>query len=578
MPQKKLRAKIPQNNVTHTLEHTVDTSYQEPINLSQTPLNEDEISLMTKGPSFVLLPKNVDWLDTRIALDKFSSKLRWRYMRFKAEKNDPQTSEEPQNSEKTAEEIERTAPWTKNSKLRKPPSPTDNAALESFINCLETTILNPKNLRKVQDNMNKNERKAMKKIKKWDNRIVRLQDKGSRFIILDRLTYCEKISHNMTVGGSHKIVQNDLTKKHEKVVLKWAKYWFHEGEIDEHVYNFVTRSNNKPGNITGLVKAHKENYPFRVLTTGCGTAIENLSAFTEFFLGPLAQTHPAYIKDTTHFLNKIKDISENRVFPPGTLLVSWDVEAMFPNIDNNACLQAVYHALNKRKILHPSTECIVEAVKICLECNNSEFNDKHFVQIYGTAMGPKNSCSCADITMAVVDEVITTQGPFKPEHWCRFRDDCFDIWTQGQDALIIFTDFLNTIGQTLGWKTKLKFEVKFDEIKLDFLDTSLHLVDGRLEVDVFSKPTDAHLYLLPSSNQPPNITLNIPYGVGLRLKRICSESNRLDNRLEEYKTYFLNHGCDGKHIDQEFSKAKKLVEKKLSKNQLKGAQTESLLS
>ena len=28
---KNLRAKIPQNNVTHTLEHTVDTSYQEPI-------------------------------------------------------------------------------------------------------------------------------------------------------------------------------------------------------------------------------------------------------------------------------------------------------------------------------------------------------------------------------------------------------------------------------------------------------------------------------------------------------------------------------------------------------------------
>ena len=226
----------------------------------------------------------------------------------------------------------------------------------------------------------------------------------------------------MTVGGSHKTLQNDLRKKHEEVVLKWAKYWCHEGEIDEHVYNFVTRSNNKLGNFTGLVKAHKENYPFRVLTTGCGSAIENLLAFTEFFLDPLAQTHPAYIKDTTHFFNKIKDISENWVFPTGTLLVSWDVEAIFPNIDNNACLQAVLHALNKRKILHPSTECIVEAVRICLECNNSEFNDQNFVQIYGTAMGPKNSCPCTDITMAVVDEVITTQGPFKPEHWCRFQD------------------------------------------------------------------------------------------------------------------------------------------------------------
>ena len=160
-------------------------------------------------------------------------------------------------------------------------------------------------------------------------------------------------------------------------------------------------------------------------------------------------------------------------------------------------------------------------------------------------------------TSRVVDEVITTQGPFKPEHWCRFRDDCFDIWTQSQDALITFTDFLNTIGQNLDWKTKLKFEVKFDKKKLDLLDTSLHLMDGRLEVDLFSKSTDAHLYLLPSLNYPPNITLNIPYGVGLRLKRICSESNSLDNRLDEYKTYFLNRGYDGKHIDQEFSRVKK---------------------
>ena len=153
-------------------------------------------------------------------------------------------------------------------------------------------------------------------------------------------------------------------------------------------------------------------------------------------------------------------------------------------------------------------------------------------------MGPKNSPSCADITMAVVDEVITTQGTFKPEYWCRFRDDCFDIWTQGQDAFITFTDFLNTVGKNLCWKTKLKFEVKFDARKLDFLDTSLHLVDGRLEVDVFTKPTDVHHYLLPSSNYPPNITHNFPYGVDPRLKRICSESNHLNNRLDEYKTYF----------------------------------------
>ena len=72
-----------------------------------------------------------------------------------------------------------------------------------------------------------------------------------------------------------------------------------------------------------------------------------------------------------------------------------------------------------------------------------------------------------------------------------------DIWTQGEQGLIQFTNFLNSIGENLGWKTKLRFNVKYHPEKLDFLDTTLYIVDCRLEVDDFSKPTDAHLYLLP---------------------------------------------------------------------------------
>ena len=63
----------------------------------------------------------------------------------------------------------------------------------------------------------------MKKIKSWDNRVVRLQDKGARFIVLDKQSYCDKILDNITSGGSHKTVQPDPTAKHEEIVLKWAK-------------------------------------------------------------------------------------------------------------------------------------------------------------------------------------------------------------------------------------------------------------------------------------------------------------------------------------------------------------------
>ena len=35
-----------------------------------------------------------------------------------------------------------------------------------------------------------------------------------------------------------------------------------------------------------LVKAHKDNNPVRVITSICGTAVENLSRFAERFLYP----------------------------------------------------------------------------------------------------------------------------------------------------------------------------------------------------------------------------------------------------------------------------------------------------
>ena len=48
---------------------------------------------MKKGPSFVPTPKHVDWLSIRIGLDKFVSKLRYRYIRSLREEEEDSNSE-----------------------------------------------------------------------------------------------------------------------------------------------------------------------------------------------------------------------------------------------------------------------------------------------------------------------------------------------------------------------------------------------------------------------------------------------------------------------------------------------------
>ena len=60
---------------------------------------------------------------------------------------------------------------------------------------------------------------------------------------------------------------------------------------------------------------------------------------------------------------------------------------MFPSIDNQSGIKAVKEVLNNRESKNP-TECILEALRICLECSISVFNDKTFIQTDETAQGP----------------------------------------------------------------------------------------------------------------------------------------------------------------------------------------------
>ena len=79
---------------------------------------------------------------------------------------------------------------------------------------------------------------------------------------------------------------------------------------------------------------------------------------------------------------------------------------MFPNIDNNIGISAVRKALDSRSVKFPSTDCIVEAIEICLQTNNCQLFGINFVQKHGTATGPQNACSYADLAMGLVDEKV----------------------------------------------------------------------------------------------------------------------------------------------------------------------------
>ena len=59
-----------------------------------------------------------------------------------------------------------------------------------------------------------------------------------------------------------------------------------------------------------LLKIHKRlrNVSGRPVVLNCGFYTENISLCLDYHLQPLAQKVKSYIKDTNHFLNKIKKL------------------------------------------------------------------------------------------------------------------------------------------------------------------------------------------------------------------------------------------------------------------------------
>ena len=85
----------------------------------------------------------------------------------------------------------------------------------------------------------------------------------------------------------------------------------------------------------------------------------------------------------------------------------------------------------------------------------------------------------------------------------------------------------------------IKFTLNKSRTCLPFSDALLTDENGKLQTDIYHKPTDLKQYLLYTSCHPEHTRNSIPYNLARRLKKIISEDNTLVVRLEELKTFFF---------------------------------------
>ena len=309
-----------------------------------------------------------------------------------------------------------------------------------------------------------------------------------------------------------------------------------------------------------IFKVHKPHSgipPGRPIISGCNSLTQQISRFLDFHLKPLVQNLPSYLQDTPDFLRQVEELNRSKELHDKMILVTIDVTALYTNIRSEEGVGAVERALNLREDQAIPTEFLTDLLNHVLSSNIFEFDKKLYKQMIGTAMGTSCAPSYANIFMGEIDEkilalskTISNKGPII--FYKRYIDDIFLIWDDAVDSLTIFLDKLNYLHPTLRFSATFTCPYPCDILTKDphtcfcstrslpFLDTLISIKNGMLSTDLYRKPTDRCLYLLPSSCHPNHITKNIPYSLCYRILRICSDRETFLKRIEELKSLLIS--------------------------------------
>lgn len=560
----------PASQTTSSLAGSSTSAPPAVINLSSTKiLTEGHIGIFQRGPKFVPTPPKADLAEFQKDYVLWKNRLRWAYhhqfgklekVPVPVEAIQIEPSQEAEDSPNAMKLLVAEKGLCKEKKSQYSAPLNQNHALELFLHKLDLGIKDHKERTSSGDNLTKEERAALKDIRSWSDVIVRPYDKGIGYIVDDVVNYEERVKKEILDPQNYKVVEDAATDIVE--INSRIKDWVEKypESLSDKLRDWIVNENATCGYYYMLYKAHKpeKGYPGRLITSACGSPTEHLSQWIEFHLGPLMDTLPYRIKDSSHFHRNVhayNAIRKTQDDPKTIIHCSWDIEKMYPNILNDLGIKSCTELLDKRPENFPSTESIIEAIKITLEENIAQFGDIVTKQTEGTAMGPSHACSYADTAAdyAVDQKVMSNSNEYLRciSLWNRLRDDIYCAWTGTEEELKLFDKWLNEL------HPRLKFTLEYSTEGTIFLDLFVSTgTDNCLKTKIYSKPCDSHAYLLPTSCHPAHICKNIPIGVMKRLRRNCSDDTDFKSATIEYSQYLKDRQYNESVIQEAIKSAK----------------------
>ena len=511
------------------------------VNLSSSPLSEAETSLLSKGLKFCPTPPEVNQIALSQDLSSYYRRIRLKEFFL----DEPPFDPEPFYQKST---------WT--------PPKNRVPSLETYIQAVSSQVHSTDTIR-PHDNLPREERQALSSLKNRVDIIIKPADKGSAVVVMDRQQYIDEAMKHLNNQSHYSPLDSDPTCNFSQQIQSTLDNMKERNHLSEKAHKFLSPTNAKPARFYLLPKIHKPGNPGRPILSGNGSPTENISLFVDHSIKPLVSNSPSYIHDTPDFLRKLNDIKDQ--IPETAIIGTFDVSSLYTNIPHDEGILASCEALSASGHSNPPIADLKALMSHVLTKNNFTFMDKHYLQVFGTAMGTRMAPSFACLFMTKLEQQMLDSAPCRPWIWWRYIDDIFFIWTREEDSLLTFIDHINSFHRTI------KFTSDFSQQKTHFLDVTVEKKPNGITTNLYTKPTDTHQYLHSSSCHPRHCKTGIAYSQALRLRRICSEDSDFSSHARNLKRHLCARGHGARAVNQAINKVRSLprseVLKRKSHNQ-----------
>lgn len=358
-------------------------------------------------------------------------------------------------------------------------------------------------------------------------------------------------------NSTYQMLSTDPSKVFRKELDLIIKHGVDSKFLNKQEAKYLIPTVSRTPVIYYLPKIHKDssNPPGRPIVSGIESLTSRLGEYIDLHLQPLVKKTRAYLKDTKHTLQLIKELNmENDI-----IMATGDVSSLYTNIDHEGALEAVKWALDKEEGIDKGL-CgfILKCLDFCLHHNFFWYNNKFFLQIKGVAMGAKFAPSVANLYMAkweeesVMVEQYTDMVLYK-----RFIDDLIIMWKGSKESLMTLLETMNDNDRNIS----LTWDINKDRIH--FLDLEILNTSEGMITRSFFKATDRNSYISTTSCQHKPWLDNIPRGQFMRMRRNCTLEDDFETQSDRLEGMFLDKG-----YRKEFLKRERNMVRNLSRDDL----------